>query len=148
MVDIPHKGFDLVIMNPPFTRATNHGGTHSDVVNPAFAAYNANAADQTAMGHRINKLGKGTCYHGNAGIASAFAALAHRKLKPGGVLALVLPLVAAAGLSWQRFRKMLTQDYTDLSVLSIAADSINDLSFSADTGLGECLVIAPQTQNN
>ena len=52
---------------------------------------------------------KNTCYHGNAGIASAFAALAHKKLKPGGVLALVLPLSVSAGLSWQGFRKMLAR---------------------------------------
>ncbi len=142
IADIPDAGFDLVIMNPPFTRATNHGGALANVVNPAVAAFNASASDQTAMGDRINRLGKGTCYHGNAGIASAFAALAHRKLKPGGVLALVLPLVAAAGLSWQDFRQMLAQHYTDLTVLSIAADDINGMSFSADTGLGECLVIA------
>ena len=148
MLDVPHEGFDLVIMNPPFTRATNHAGTHADVVNPAFAAYNATRADQTAMGKRINQIGEGTCYHGNAGMASAFAALGHRKLRPGGVLALVLPLVATAGLSWRGFRQMLAQDYTDLSVLSIAADNINDMSFSADTGLGECLVIARKVRPN
>ena len=134
--------YDLVIMNPPFTRATNHGGAHANVVNPAVAAFGAGAADQTAMGKRINELGKRTCYHGNAGMASAFAALAHRKLKRGGVLALVLPLVASSGLSWRKFRQTLSRNYTDLTVLSIAASSINDLSFSADTGLGECLVIA------
>ncbi len=94
------------------------------------------------MGKRINELGRGTCYHGNAGIASAFAALADKKLKPGGVLALVLPLSAAAGLSWQKFRQMLADDYTDLTVLTIAAADNDDLSFSADTGLAECLVIA------
>ena len=88
--EIPDASFDLVIMNPPFTRATNHGGTHANVVNPAVAAYNASEADQTAMGDRIGELGKGTCYHGNAGIASAFVALANRKLKRGGILALVL----------------------------------------------------------
>ena len=142
ITDIPDQGFDLVIMNPPFTRATNHGGTHANVVNPAVAAYNASNADQTAMGDRINEFGKGTCYHGNAGIASGFAALAHRKLKPGGVLALVLPLVASTGLSWREFRRMLSKDYTDLAVLSIAASDNNDLSFSADTGLAECLIIA------
>ena len=68
------------------------------------------------MGSRINELGKGTCYHGNAGIASAFVALADRKLKRGGILALVLPLSAAAGLSWQGFRRMLAADYGDLEV--------------------------------
>ena len=141
-VDIPDGTFDIVIMNPPFTRATNHGGSHTGVVNPTVAAYDASAADQTAMGTRINQLGKGTCYHGNAGLASAFAAVGHNKLKPGGVFALVLPLVATAGLSWQVFRKMLSQDYADVSVVSIAANDNHELSFSADTSLGECLVIA------
>ena len=142
VADIPDGGFDLVIMNPPFTRATNHGGAHADVTNPAFAAFGATRADQTAMGKQMNQFGKNTCYHGNAGMASAFAALAHRKLNRGGILALVLPLVAAAGLSWQKFRRMLAQEYTNISVLSIAANNISDMSFSSDTGLGECLVIA------
>ena len=90
--EIPDESYDLVIMNPPFTRATNHAGAHADITNPAFAAFDATRADQTSMGDRINRLGDGTCYHGNAGIASAFAALAHRKLKPGGILALGLAL--------------------------------------------------------
>ena len=144
MVEIPDEGFDLVIMNPPFTRATNHEGAHADVTNPAFAAFGATQADQTAMGKRINRLGKDTCYHGNAGIASAFAALVNRKLKPGGVLAMVLPLSAAAGLSWQGFREMIGREYTHLTVLSIAANG-KDMSFSSDTGMAECLVIARKT---
>ena len=141
-VDIPDGTFDIVIMNPPFTRATNHEGGHADVVNPAVAAFSSTEADQKEMGDRINTLGKGTCYHGNAGIASAFAALANKKLKHGGVLALVLPLSAAAGVSWAGFRGMLAQGYNDLAVLSIAAADNDELSFSADTGMGECLVIA------
>ena len=141
-VDIPDASFDLVIMNPPFTRATNHEGAHADITNPAFAAFDATPADQTAMGDRINQLGKDSCYHGNAGIASAFAALAHKKLRFGGVLALVLPLSAAAGLSWQGFRETLAKNYTDLTVLSVAASDNDHLSFSADTGMAECLVIA------
>ncbi len=140
--EVPDAGYDLVIMNPPFTRATNHAGAHADITNPAFAAFDATRADQTAMGNRINRMGDDTCYHGNAGIASAFAALAHRKLKQGGTLALVLPLVATTGLSWERFRQMISRHYTDLEVLSIAASSITDISFSADTGLAECLVVA------
>ena len=127
---------------PPFTRATNHEGAHADITNPAFAAFDATPADQTEMGDRINLLGKDSCYHGNAGIASAFAALAHKKLKSGGVLALVLPLSAAAGLSWQSFQETLAKDYADLTVLSIAASDNDHLSFSADTGMAECLVVA------
>ena len=143
--DIPHESFDLVIMNPPFTRNTGHEGAHISIFNPAFAAFDASNADQRDMSKRMGVLKKETCYHGNAGIASAFAALAHRKLKPGGVMALVLPLSAAAGLSWQGFRKMLADDYTDLTVLSIAASDNDHLSFSADTGMAECLVIARKT---
>ena len=101
IANIPDEGFDLVIMNPPFTRATSHEGAHADITNPAFAAFGSTRADQSDMGSRINRLGDGTCYHGNAGVSSAFAALANRKLKTGGILALVLPLSAAAGLSWK-----------------------------------------------
>ena len=140
--EIPDESYDLVVMNPPFTRATNHEGAHADITNPAFAAFDASTADQTEMGDRVNRLGRDSSYHGNAGIASAFAELAHRKIKPGGVLALVLPLSAAAGLSWQGFRETLAKNYTDLTVLSIAASDNDHLSFSADTGMAECLVIA------
>ena len=139
--EIPDDSFDLVIMNPPFTSATNHEGAHADITNPAFAAFDATRADQTAMGKRANELSKNTCSHGNAGIASTFAALAHKKLKPGGVVALVLPLSVSAGLSWEGLREMLVRDYTDVTVVSIAANG-DDMSFSSDTGMAECLVIA------
>ena len=139
--EIPDFGYDLVIMNPPFTSATNHEGAHAEITNPAFAAFDATHADQTEMGQRANRLAKNTCYHGNAGIASAFAALAHKKVKLGGVIALVLPLSAAAGLSWQGLRKMLARNYTDVTVLSIAGHG-RDMAFSSDTGMAECLVVA------
>ena len=141
IADIPDEGFDLVIMNPPFTRNTGQEAAHIGVFNPAFAAFEASDADQRDMSKRMTELTRGTCYHGNAGIASAFAALGDKKLKPGGVLALVLPLSAAAGLSWQGFRQMLESRYTDITVLSIAANG-RDMSFSSDTGMAECLVIA------
>ena len=146
--EVQDEGYDLVIMNPPFTSATNHEGAHADITNPAFAAFNATHADQTAMGERANRLADNTCYHGNAGIASAFAALAHKKLKPGGVLALVLPLSAVAGLSWQGFREMVGYYYTNLTVITIAAADNDDLSFSSDTGLAECLVIASRLKQD
>ncbi len=146
-VDIPDQGFDLVIMNPPFTRATNHEGDHANVVNPAFAAFAASKADMDDMGKRMRELGKDTCYHGNAGIASAFTALAHRKLRPGGVLAFVLPLSLSAGASWEKFRQLLVTDYDDLEVLSIAANG-KEMSFSSDTGMAEGLVIARKRRSD
>ena len=93
------------------------------------------------MAKNLKRYTKDTCYHGYAGIASAFAALAHKKIKPGGVLALVLPLSVANGQSWRAFREMLAREYNDVTVLSIAANG-RDMSFSSDTGMAECLVIA------
>ena len=139
--EIPDGGYDLVIMNPPFTRNVTREGAYTDTIAAAFAGFGASDADQTQMAKRMGVLKKDTCYHGNAGIASAFAALAHKKIKPGGVLALVLPLSVANGLAWQGFREMIDSGYTDMAVLSIAANG-RDMSFSSDTGMAECLVVA------
>ena len=99
-VEVPDGEYDLVIMNPPFTRNVTREGAYTDTVAAAFAGFGATDADQGQMAKRMGSLKKDTCYHGNAGIASAFAALADKKLRPGGVLALVLPLSVANGLAW------------------------------------------------
>ena len=136
--------FDLVIMNPPFTRPGSdwEGSDRAEDYIKQFRGLSTELVAQKDMAKSLSRYTKDTCYHGYAGIASAFAALAHKKLKPGGVLALVLPLSAVARLSWQGFREMLAKNYTDLTVLSIAAADNNELSFSADTGMAECLVVA------
>ena len=54
----------------------------------------------------------------------------------------MLPLSAASGLSWKKFREMLAREYMGLTVLTIGAADNDGLSFSADTGMAECLVIA------
>ena len=96
------------------------------------------------MTKRLSKLKVETCYHGHAGLASAFAALAHRKLKPGGILALVLPLTAASSSSWLAFRKLISRSYNEITILSIAANG-REMSFSSDTGISEFLMIARKT---
>ena len=142
--EIPHGAYDLVIMNPPFTRPGSdwEGSERAEDYIKHFRGLSTGLVTQKDMAKRLSRYTKNTCYHGYAGIASAFAALAHRKLKPGGVLALVLPLSAASGLSWEDFRKMIASRYTGLTVLTIAGADNDDISFSADTGMAECLVIA------
>ena len=142
IADIPDEGFDLVIMNPPFTSNTASEASHVGIFAPAFAAFGSTDRDQRDMAKHLSRIKAGTCYHGHAGMASAFAALAHRKLRPGGILALVLPLTASAASSWRSFRQMLDEGYTQSMVLSIVAADNDDLSFSSDTGMAECLVIA------
>ena len=141
VADIPDGEFDLVIMNPPFTSNTKHYDAGDGVLNAAFAAYDSTEADQKRMASRLKRLAKDSTYHGHAGLASAFAQLCHRKLKPGGVIALVLPFTAINGSSWAKFRELVATEYTDLSVVSIAANG-KDMAFSSDTGIAECLVVA------
>ena len=141
--EIPHGAYDLVIMNPPFTRPGSdwEGSERAEDYIKHFRGLSTGLVAQKDMAKRLTQYTKKSCYHGYAGIASAFAALAHRKLKAGGVLALVLPLSVANGLSWLGFREMVANGYTDVEILSIAANGY-DMSFSSDTGMAECLVIA------
>ncbi len=138
---VPHVSFDLVIMNPPFTRATNHERRIPDTPNPNFAAFGTSADEQKAMAVAAKKLTTGTIAHGNAGEASVFLALADRKLAKDGMLAMVMPLTLLTGSSWEKCRIRLAESYEDLILISIAGGDSNSLSFSADTGMGECLVI-------
>lgn len=142
---LPHESFDLVIMNPPFTRDTGQGGEKVGVPHPMFAAFGSEEEEQHEMALAARKLLRGTSAHGNAGEASAFLVLADRKLKNGGTLAMVMPLVLMSGEAWEESRKLLRKSYDDLILISIAGAKDNELSFSADTGMGECLVIGRKT---
>ena len=135
-----HGSFDMVIMNPPFTRPTNHEGRHENVPNPMFAAFGSSAAEQKKMATQTKQLTKGTVAHGNAGQASIFLGLADRKLKDNGILALVMPLTLITGFSWEKCRVHLRKAYDDLIIITISGRD-NVVSFSADTGMSECLVI-------
>ena len=140
---VGHRTFDLVIMNPPFTRATNHEAGHEQVPVPSFAGFGTSELEQAAMSERL-KSQRAEFGHGNAGLASNFMDLAHDKLKDGGVLALVLPFAFVAGGSWAGARRALSTHYRDITVISIAATTGNshEQAFSADTGMAECLIVA------
>ena len=142
--EIPDGSFDLVIMNPPFTKAGSdwEGSERDEDSIKHFKGLSTDLITQKDMAKSLKQYTNDSCYHGYAGIASAFAALAHKKIKPGGILALVLPLSAASGQSWLKFREMIAQDFTGLTVLTLSAAENEGLSFSADTGMAECLVIA------
>lgn len=142
---LPHASFDMVIMNPPFTRDTGQGGEKVGVPHPMFAAFGSQEEEQREMAKAAQRLLKGTSAHGNAGEASAFLVLADRKLKGGGTLAMVMPLVLMSGEAWEESRQALYKSYDDLMLISIAGAKDNEMSFSADTGMGECLVIGRKT---
>ena len=143
---VGHEQFDLVIMNPPFKRPTNQELAKRDVPIPAYAAFEASAGDQRKLGSRISKLTKDGPSNGHAGLASHFAELAERKLRPDGTLAMVLPLSAVSGESWPGLRARWTRDYDEIIVVTIAQPKKVDASFSADTKIAECLLVATRGQ--
>ncbi len=140
-VKIEDKSCDLVIMNPPFTRPTNHEAGHAEIPIPSFAGFNTSHDEQQAMGRKLKKAA--TLFSsGHAGLASNFMDLGHHKLKEGGVLALVIPFAFVRGKSWKRAREVLKAHYSDVYVTSIAGTGSTARAFSADTGMAECLLVA------
>ena len=142
-LELPHASVDLVIMNPPFTRPTNHKVANVPV--PSFAGFNTSADEQRLMSQRLAAIRRRLDVrvgHGNAGLASNFIDLTHAKAKPGGVVALVLPITFVQGVSWQAARVLFAGDYADIVVVTVAAAGNTERAFSADTSMAEVLLVA------
>lgn len=170
--DVPEASLDVVIMNPPFTRSVGHEGDRVGVPQPAFAGLGNSSQEQAKMAKLLRKAvnevdHRPTAYSGQVGLGSIFADLAHVKLKPGGVLALILPASAMAGKEWANLRALLATAYEQIQVLSIAetgygasnssaASDIADQTlggsgnraFSADTGMAEVVLVATKKESN
>ena len=143
-VTVMDRSCDLVIMNPPFTRPTNHEAGHAKIPVPSFAGFSTSHDEQRAMGRKLKKTA-GLFGSGNAGLASNFMDLGHRKLNDGGVLAMVIPFAFVRGKSWKGARQALQARYSDVHVTSIAATGSTARAFSADTGMAECLIVATKS---
>ena len=140
---VGHGKFDLVIMNPPFTRQGGQEADRKGIGNAAFAAFNTPRAVQDGMQAKLRTVsGSERLGSGNAGVAAHFADLGMRKLRPGGTLALVLPLSAMSGSEWEATRRAIGDRFGQITVLTISAPGSDQLSFSADTGMAECLIAA------
>ena len=142
MERVGHDQFDLVIMNPPFTRHGAREGDRTLVHNPAFAAFGADDKEQDLLSAHLRVLGTGGPAHGHAGLASYFVDLADRKTAQEGKVALVLPLTALSGQSWEKVRALWRGKYTEAVIVTIAQAGTHSRSFSADTGMAECLFVA------
>jgi len=140
---VGHTQFDLVIMNPPFVRSTGMEAEKRGTGNPAFAAFDTDKATQRRMQDSLAVLrGTASIGTGNAGLAADFLDLALRKVRQDGVIALVLPLSAVSGNEWEDARKALAKHCQDIMVVTVAGVGTFASSFSADTGMAECLLVA------
>ncbi len=140
---VGHGRFDLVIMNPPFSRATSHEGGNIGQGSPAFAAFDTPREVQQAKLKHLNRVaGKGKFGNMRAGLGTHFVDLGLRKLSNGGTLALVLPTTSLSGALWQQLRDALRANFENITVVSVSEAGSFDRSFSADTGIAECLIVA------
>ena len=80
-------------------------------------------------------------------LASWFVALADRMVRKDGTVALVLPMTALQGSSWQKVRRLIARNYRDAIVLTIAAARQHDQSFSADTGIAETMIVCRESSH-
>jgi hypothetical protein len=110
-----------------------------------FAAFGTLEKEQKLMSVRTKQITNSTCAHGNAGEASIFVQIAHNKTKIGGHTALVLPLTFLSGAAWQKSRELIRKNYSDVIVITIASSRSGQFAFSADTVVGECLLIAKKS---
>lgn len=144
-VSVAHDSFDMVIMNPPFTRDTGQEADKVGVSNSSFAAFAASKASQVAMAKTFKTLlatlEGGHCHDGQAGEATGFIELGHRKLKAGGKLGLITPLSLMSGEAWHKSRQKIAANYDHVVLLSITGQQSKETSFSADTGMAESMTV-------
>ena len=131
---IPNNSIDYIIMNPPYT-----GNTIGDEKS-MFSSFGLSKVQQLKLSKLVNKKFKGTCTHGNAGYSTNYLYIAHQKLKPGGKMAFILPSTLCLGDSWKNVRKLLTDNYNDIHIYSIADITTNQSSFSDDTNMAEIIL--------
>ena len=129
---------DLVISNPPFTRRGSDGGKEEAIAR-VFSLPEGDTESQQAIAKRTSALLKGTAANQIAGHASSFSVLADRLVKPGGRIALVLPVTALSGESWREIRQMLASRYEIEFVVSSHDPDL--LSMSYDTAIAEALLV-------
>ena len=129
---------DLVISNPPFTRRGSDGGKEEAIAR-VFSIPEGDTDSQQAIAKRTSALLRGTAANQIAGHGSSFSVLADRLVKPGGRIALVLPVTALSGESWREVRQMLASRYEIEFVVSSHDPDL--LSMSYDTAIAEALLV-------
>ena len=134
VIGVPDTSQDLVIQNPPYSRARGDRKLF-DVAGIDDEQRQQSVKRLTNIRNRLRRNGD-EITDGQAGLGADFSALAHRKLKWGGVFATVLPLTAAHADSWEGFRRTIEREYHRITAITFPA------MMSADTHMKEMLLIA------
>ena len=137
--EYPDGEMDIVVINPPFTKPSANNGTKGaySTFQSKFHSKEVQKALQAELKKKETRV-----YNGKAGFATAFVDMADRKLKTCGRMGFIVPLGILTTATWSKVRTMLAEEYHDVIVVTIAGDSSEESSFSADTNMGECMVVA------
>jgi type I restriction-modification system DNA methylase subunit len=158
--------FDLIIMNPPFTRPTGRGGkegggmfgfipdkevreellkAHDGLrksVLKELRSYPQISADLRWKLDLLSELDiKETFNIGQAGEGLLFLHLAYKHVKEDGKIAFVLPKSLLTGVSWFLARCLLLTKF-HLEHIVVSYDPKNGYNFSESTELSEVLIVA------
>ncbi|MBM3473439.1 MAG: hypothetical protein FJX75_09240 [Armatimonadetes bacterium] len=138
---------DVCVMNPPFTRTAGENLLFGNLPKDQRPKMQKRLQKGVRMAPpRPGSGARGLSASITAGLGSVFVALADRRLKPGGTMALVLPQGLLSGVAWAKTRDLLERDYDlDCIVVSHEPDRWN---FSDNTDLSECLVVARRREVN
>ena len=135
----PHGDIDIVIQNPPFTRPGSDSNT--DVPKSTFQGSDRPKEDQKLMQATL-KSKNTRVTDGTNGFVSAFVDLADKKLRNGGTMGFILPLTVLRSPTTQELRDMWANEYHNVVVITMAQAKAEDCTFSADTTMAECIVVA------
>ena len=140
---IPERKYDVVIMNPPFSRSAK----------PNVKFGYSDSKSRTKMSTALKALGKSlTQYNydaraiGNAGLSPYFMFLAARLVKIGGRVAAVLPRSTLSGVSFAKVWEAYLRDFHLEYVISTfdtgdKSAGIDPWSFSENTNIGEVMIM-------
>ena len=156
----PAESQDLVIMNPPYTRTQDPGELDQNIPNPKRGILPTRDTELERMERRIEKIRTNIQAGPGNGFSLHFAHLAHRMVKRGGTIALLLPtsaLSAGGGggerwgnhrpeQGWPSFRRKLIDGYADIRVIGVAGFEDTDSTFSQDTYIAEAMLVARRTR--
>lgn len=129
---VPKGDYDLVIMNPPFTRADRA----------------AKILDTSKLNTILNEEFPERDYTNTtrSGLASPFTILGDEAVKPGGRLALVVPSSFLSRETWQPVRDFINENYHLEHIVISWAEG--EPAFSENTELREVLIVARKLEPN
>jgi len=170
---LPNR-FDLILMNPPFTRATGRGAktkrrerglfgfitdpnVRADVLNAYNVVRKTVKNNLTRIASSLNwmkqlsispklKVRLPFLNIGQAGEGILFLYLAHEYVKEGGRIAFVLPRNLLSGSAWFLARALLASMF-HLEYVIVSFDSKEGYNFSESTSLSETLIVARRVKH-